>query len=176
MSCISFSLPAIPPTNGATTFSVDVNGEKLLTGFDVVSDALAAYVADERVFRDVSPASNGLLHLSFISERGAHALSTIETLSGIPKQRLPIRLVMQPTSFTDHKGQFWHPDNYYTDGYTSTKRMRITGTADPNIFMTSETEMRLYEAWQWHRAQGSGSGSQLQRRPGFAGAQRRLRQ
>jgi len=129
-----FFVAGEPPTNGGATFSVAVNGKNILTGFDVASDALGAYIADERIFRDISPASDGLLHLSFTSERGAPALNAIEILPGIPKQQLPIRLVMQPTSFTDHNGQFWHPDNYYMDGYTSSKSMQIAGTADPDIF------------------------------------------
>jgi hypothetical protein len=35
---------------------------------------------------------------------------------------------------TDHNGQLWHADNYYMEGYTSTKRTQISGTPDPDIF------------------------------------------
>ena len=121
-------------TSGPATFSVHINGDDVLPAFDVRSDALGANVADERIFRDVSPASNGLLRLGFNSERGTASLNAIEILPGTPHQQLPIRLVMQPRSFTDHDGQFWHPDNYFLDGYTSTKPAQISGTADPDIF------------------------------------------
>jgi hypothetical protein len=123
-----------PPSNGASTFTVSINGERVLSGFDVNSDALGANIADERIFRDVSPGSDGYLRLNFDSERSTASLNALEVLPGTPHQQLPIRLVMQPESFTDHGGQFWHPDNYYMGGYTSTKRTGIAGTTDPDIF------------------------------------------
>lgn len=116
------------------TFSVGINGAPVLEGFDVNSDAMGPNVADERVFRDVSPAKDGYLHLTFTSEMGAPALNAIEVLPGLPHQQLPIRLITQPISFTDNGGQFWHPDNYFMGGYTSTRRQRIEGTSDPGLF------------------------------------------
>ena len=123
-----------PPSNGATSFSVHANGEALLSGFDINIDALGANVADERVFRDISPGSDGILHIVFASERGTPSLSAIEILPGAPHRQLPIRLVVQPRSFTDQNGDFWHPDDYYMDGYASSKGTEITGTPDPDLF------------------------------------------
>ena len=131
-----FFVATEPASNSASTFTVDVNGERFLSGFDVNSDAQGANIADERVFRDVSPDSNGLLHVGFTSERATASLSAIEILPGIPHKQLPIRIVTQPTSLTDHSGQLWHADNYYMDGYTSTKRTSISGTPDPDIYAT----------------------------------------
>ncbi len=117
-----------------STFSVGINGNPVLAGFDVNSDALGENIADERIFRDVSPGKDGFLHLSFTAERGAPALNALEVLPGIPHKQLPIRLVTQPTSFTDHNGQFWHPDNYYMNGRLSTQRQQIAGSPDPDLF------------------------------------------
>jgi hypothetical protein len=117
-----------------STFSVSVNGDKVLEGFDVRSDALGANIADERVLRDISPASDGMLHLSFIEQRGLAMLSAIEILPGTLHRQLPIRLVAQPTPYTDHSGQFWRPDDHYMNGYTGAKRMKIEGTPDPDLF------------------------------------------
>lgn len=121
-------------SNDLSTISIYVNGDNVLPGFDIRSDALGPNIADERVFRDVSPASNGLLHLGFTSERAPATLSAIEILPGTPHRQLPVRLVTQPRSFTDHNGQFWHPDDDFLDGYTSKKGTRITGTSDPDLF------------------------------------------
>ena len=129
-----FFVATEPASNSASTFTVDINGEKVLSGFDVNSDALGANIADERIFRDVSPGKNGFLHIGFTSERATPSLSAIEILPGIPHRQLPVRIVVQPTSLTDHSGQLWHADNYYMDGYTSTKRTRVSGTPDPDIF------------------------------------------
>jgi hypothetical protein len=121
-------------SNDLSTFSIYINGDNVLPAFDIRSDALGANIADERVLRDVSPASNGLLHLGFTSERAPATLSAIEILPGTPHRQLPIRLVTQSRSFTDHNGQFWHPDDDFLDGYTSKKGTRITGTSDPDLF------------------------------------------
>jgi hypothetical protein len=117
-----------------STFSVSVNGEHILQGFDINSDALGENIADERIFRDVSPSKDGVLHLGFTSERGAPALNALEILPGTPGQQLPIRLAMQLTSFTDHKGHVWHPDNYFLSGRLSSQRQQIGGTLDPDLF------------------------------------------
>jgi hypothetical protein len=117
-----------------TTFTVSVNGERVMPGFDVNSDALGENIADERILRDVSPDKDGYLHLAFTSERGAPALNALEILKGIPHKQLPIRLVTQLTAFTDHDGNLWHPDNYFMNGRLSAKRQQISGSPDPNLF------------------------------------------
>jgi hypothetical protein len=117
-----------------STFNVAVNGNQVLSGFDVDSDAMGFNVADEKVFRDISPASDGMVHLSFTNENAVPEVSGIEVLQGTPRKQLPIRLVMQPTPYTDHLGQVWHPDNYYTHGKPSLDRQPVTGTPDPDLF------------------------------------------
>lgn len=129
-----YFVSAEPNSSDFSTFSVHVNSDNVLSGFDVGSDALGADVADERIFRDVSPASDGFLHLAFTSERAPATLNAIEILPGTPGRQLPIRMVMQPRSFTDHNGQFWHPDDYYLDGHTSAKVVQISGSSDPDLF------------------------------------------
>lgn len=118
------------------TFNAKINGQVVLPGFDINSDALGENIADERVFRDVSPAADGMLHVSFASERGAPQINALEVLPGIPHKQLPIRIVMQRTSFTDHSGQFWQPDNYYMNGRLSEQRQEIAGSPDPDLFST----------------------------------------
>lgn len=120
--------------NGPATFTVFVNGKPILSGFDINLDDMGTNIADERIFRDISPDSDGFLHLAFGSERGTPALNAIEVLPGTAHRQLPIRLVAQPRSFTDQSGNHWHPDDYYMDGYTSTKRTQIVGTPDPDLF------------------------------------------
>jgi Malectin domain len=117
-----------------STFSIGINGTKVLAGFDVNSDALGENIADERIFRDVSPAKDGYLHLAFTSERGAPALNALEILPGIAHKQLPIRIVTQPTSFTDHDGNVWHSDTYYMSGRLSSQRQQIAGSPDPQLF------------------------------------------
>jgi len=123
-------------SDSLSTFNVRINGNLVLRGFDINSDALGEDIADERIFRDVSPASDGILHIAFASERGAPHLNALELLPGIPHKQLPIRLVMQRTSFTDHNGQFWHPDDYFVNGRLSDQRQEVAGSPDPELFAT----------------------------------------
>lgn len=117
-----------------STFTVRINGNLVLTGFDINSDAMGENIADERIFRDVSPAADGMLHIDFASERGAPKINAIEVQPGIPHKQLPVRLVMQRTSFTDHNGQIWQPDNYYMNGRLSDQRQEVTNSSDPDLF------------------------------------------
>jgi hypothetical protein len=117
-----------------STFNVKINGALALQGFDINSDALGENIADERIFRDVSPASDGMLHIAFSSERGAPQLNALEVLPGLPHKQLPIRLVMQRTSFTDHNGQFWHQDDYFMNGRLSDERHQVAGSPEPDLF------------------------------------------
>jgi hypothetical protein len=119
-----------------STFTMRINGNLILTGFDINSDAMGENIADERIFRDVTPAADGMLHIDFASERGAPKLNAIEIVPGIAHKQLPIRLAMQRTSYTDHSGQFWQPDNYSMNGRLSDQRQEIAGSPDPDLFST----------------------------------------
>jgi Malectin domain len=117
-----------------STFNVRINGSLLLQGFDINSDSLGENIADERIFRDVTPAADGMVHISFASERGAPQLNALELVPGVLHKQLPIRLLMQRTSFTDHKGQVWHADDYFTNGRLSDQHQLVTGAPDPDLF------------------------------------------
>lgn len=123
-----------PNLETLSTFSVVANSQPLLTGFDIATDAMGVNTADERVFRDISPGRDGILHLYFTSERAPAELNALEVLPGLPHSLLPIRIVTQPVSFTDHLGQFWHPDNYFLGGYTAQGQEVMTGIPDPGLY------------------------------------------
>jgi hypothetical protein len=106
----------------------------LLSGFDIYTDAGGLNVADERIFRDISPGPDGMLHLNFTSLTGTSELSALSILPGLPHKQLPIRIVAQPTSYTDRSGHFWSPDNYYLGGYDSQKLAPVTGTSNPDLY------------------------------------------
>jgi hypothetical protein len=139
-----YFLAVDPNATEPSTFSVSANGHPLLSGFDINSDAMGPKIADERVFRDISPGSDGILHLDFNSESAPAMVNAIEILPGLPHSLLPIRIITQPTSFTDETGHFWHPDNYYMGGYTSQKQMAVTGTPDPALYSAERYDHFTY--------------------------------
>jgi hypothetical protein len=91
-------------------------------------------VADERIFRDVSPGADGKLNLSFEGVSGKPIINALEIVPGQPHRQLPIRITTQPTPFLDRAGNVWSPDNYFLGGQSSLPKPRVTGTADPGLF------------------------------------------
>ena len=116
------------------SFDVLLNGQPLLTAFDVNISARGADVAEEKVFRDVSPDEESYVRLRFTNQIGTPALSALELTPGTPGKLNPIRILAQPTSFVDHKGQRWRADDYYLNGFRSTERRKVSGTDDPELF------------------------------------------
>ena len=74
---------------------------------------MAADVAEEQVFRDVTPGEDGFVRLWFSNQAGSPLLNALELTPGIPGKLKPIRILTQPTSFVDHKGQRWRADDYF---------------------------------------------------------------
>ena len=130
-----FSTP-VRVNEGAPSFTVWINGNAVLQGFDINADALGENIADECVFRDVSPGENGFLRLGFSSVTGPPTLNAVEILPGLPHKQLPIRLIMQTTPFTDHKGRVWHPDDYFMNGRLSYPTRPLLDSPDPDLFST----------------------------------------
>jgi hypothetical protein len=128
-----FSIP-ISTTDAISTFSVAINGENVLPGFDISMDALGGDVADERVFRDVSPEPDGHLRVDFSGALAPPTLSAMEVLPSVRHAQLPIRLIMQTTTLTDPKGQVWYPDNYYMNGHLSSRTHPLLDSPDPDLF------------------------------------------
>jgi hypothetical protein len=115
-------------------FNVALNSKPLLQAYDVTMSANGADVADEQVFRDVSPDAEGLMRLWFSNQVGTPMLNALEVVPGVPGKLRPIRILAQPTSFVDHKGQRWRADDYFLGGFRSTTRRKVAGTEDPELF------------------------------------------
>jgi len=129
-----FFSTALRVSDGTFTFNVWVNDELVLPAFDINSDAMGEDIADERVFRDVSPQPDGFLRIKCASANGPPALNAIEILPGTPHAQLPIRLIEQTTPFTDRQGQFWQPDSYFMLGHLSSHTHPLLNSADPDLF------------------------------------------
>jgi|SRR6266496_364037 len=128
-----FSTP-VRATEGSTAFNVAINGEFSLVAFDVNTDALGENVADERVFRDVSPDKDGFLRIVFSGANGVPTLSAIEILPGVPHAQTPIRLIMQTTPYTDRQGRLWQPDDYFMNGRLSSQSHPLQDSLEPDLF------------------------------------------
>jgi hypothetical protein len=116
------------------TFQLRMNGQTVLNDFDIVNDAEGENIADERVFRDVSPASDGKLHLEFASERGVPVISAIKIVPGVAHKQLPIRILTQNSAFVDHVGNQWQRDNFFFSGKMKLLLHDVEQTPDPGLY------------------------------------------
>jgi len=130
---------------GQRLFRVAVNGKRILDLFDVVADAAGSNTSDERVFRDISPADDGFLHLSFSPVRGSAMLSGIEVLPVSAGKVRPVRIRAGWTSaWQDSAGQQWQADRYFLGGNAL---VRTTNPAQQSNSIAPE--MALYASERW---------------------------
>jgi len=118
---------------GSRAFSVQINGRSVTDRLDVVGEA-GASAADIKVYRDVAPASDGRIHISFVSIVGVPFLNAIEITPGTPGKLQPVRIVAQPRGYTDAHGRYWEPDRYATGGVIVARTQPPEGAADPGLW------------------------------------------
>jgi hypothetical protein len=122
---------------GSRIMTVRANGKTLLTRFDIVADAGASRTADVKVFTDIQPAPDGLLHLEFAGEDGKQAiLSAIEILPGFRGHIRPVRLLARQTPYYSNDSHWWSPDSYFEGGQLATYTTPVKGTDDPELYET----------------------------------------
>src|SRR5437016_4196999 len=117
-------------------FDILANGKPLVSGLDVVTDAPGANTADIKVYKDISPAPDGFLHLTFpraIKENSF--LNAIEILPGIPGRLHPVRIMARDTSVNTKDGKPWGADSHFIRGQRVTRAEAIKGAADPELYM-----------------------------------------
>lgn len=130
---------------GQRLFRVYANGNRILGGFDVVADANGTNIADERVFRNISPAEDGVLHLSFGSLRSTAMLSGIEVLPVSAGRVNPVRIrAGWASSWQDSAGQQWQSDSYFLGGNAL---LRTTNPAQESNSIAPD--MALYASERW---------------------------
>jgi hypothetical protein len=114
-------------------FDVAMNGKPLLAGFDVISDS-GSGVADVKVFKDVSPASDGKLHLAFSPETNPAFVNAIEILHAEPGKMLPIRIVASEHGLKDSQNRSWDPDHYAQGGQLIARPESNVAGSDVELF------------------------------------------
>ncbi len=96
---------------------VGLNGKTILSMFDVLSEAGAPNRQHVRVFRDVTPGTDGLVRLTFEPMSDAPAvLMALELLPTKPGRVRPIRIVAQQKNVIDSEGAVWSAEQYAVGG------------------------------------------------------------
>ena len=113
--------------------AVDRKG-RILSEFDIISDAGGPAIADERVFKDISPGPDGLLRIRFMTVNFMSLVNAIEIEPARPHRLNPIRLVAQDRSCKDSHEHIWYPENYWMGGQPGVHSASIDGTEDPELY------------------------------------------
>ena len=121
---------------GSRTMTVTANGETVLHDFDVLADAGGERTAEVKVFHDISPASDGQLHLSFAGRSGSAMVSAIEILPGVRGHLRPVRIVARDVPYYSNDSRWWSPDAYFKGGQISGSQESAQGTDDPEFYET----------------------------------------
>jgi hypothetical protein len=127
-----------PEEGGETSriFDVYVNGTLILERFDIFADAGGGGIVDERVFKDISPAADGRLHLSFRSFKDDALLSGIEIVPGIPGRLRPIRITTRTSSYLSPDQQLWGPDRFFRGGRSVVRLNPVGAARDPELYQS----------------------------------------
>jgi hypothetical protein len=130
---------------GQRIFRVSANGVPILEEFDVLADAAGANTANERVFKNISPAEDGFLHLHFLPMKGSAFVNGIEVLPVSPGDVRSVRVrAGWPTSWQDRAGQQWLADSYFLGGNS------LVRTANPlQASYSTLPEAALYASERW---------------------------
>ncbi len=115
-------------------FSVFLNDRPILTEFDILSDAGGNLRALTRIFKGVSAAGDGKIHLKFRRKFDQPIVNAIELEPEVGGRMNPVRIVMQTSPYVDHAGRLWAPDQYAVGGLLDTHQQTAVDTADPHLF------------------------------------------
>lgn len=122
---------------GETTrvFRLSANGGELLPFLDVIADAGGSNTADIKVFKDIQPASDGMLHLAFLTwNNEVPFVNGIEIMPSRPGAIRPIQFLARETGYTDRNGQFWSSDRYFHNGVQVQRHDAVSKTEDETLY------------------------------------------
>lgn len=103
-------------------FHVEANGKRILSEYDVLNEAFDANTATARLFRDITPAADGKLHLDFLpSTSGKPFVNGLVLRPGTVGRIRPIRIVCRTQAFRDSQNVLWESDHFFRGGVQITR-------------------------------------------------------
>jgi hypothetical protein len=99
---------------------------------DVVDDAGGNDSAITKVFPDVTPQSDGMIHLDFATPESF--VNAVEILPGVPHRMLPVRVTAGPSLYGDSNGNVWLPDRYFFGGRVTRYAGNLSKIPDGGIY------------------------------------------
>ncbi len=160
------------------SFRIRINGKTAVEELDAIVEAGAPRAVTARTWRDVSPASDGMLHLEFEPVSTAAVLSALSVVPGNQGRLRPIRIAAREEPYTDSEGHVWLSDRFFSGGRLVKRIEPIQGTEDPELYRgerygrltyaipvpadsTYTAVFHFAETWFGSRLGGGGEGSRL---------------
>src|ERR1022692_3189942 len=122
---------------GETTriFQIRANGGALMNSLDVTSDAAGSNTADIKVFKDIRPADDGMLHLEFATlNNEVPFVNGIEIAPSQPGMIRPIRILARDSGYTDRNTLSWSSDRYFHSGVQVQRHDPVAGSDDEALY------------------------------------------
>lgn len=116
-------------------FGIMANDQPLIRPLDIFSEAEGNRIAEIKVFKDIKPADDGVLHLRFYS--WTHSKSLVNAIEILPAQLgaiRPIRFSAHDKSIFTNDGREWLPDSYFKGGRLLPRPGNLTGAVDPVLY------------------------------------------
>jgi hypothetical protein len=123
-----------PGGENSRVMDVSLNGAVILRQFDIYADAGGSDVGHIRAFRDVSPASDGMVHIRLVGLNDRALINAIELTPQPPTGIRPIRMLAGLSPFVDRQGAVWQPDDFVMGGELIIRNELAAGTADPELY------------------------------------------
>jgi len=161
-------------------FRILVDNQQLGRNLDVISDAPGSNTADIKVFRDIQPGDDGMLHLQFVaSVNNVPFVNGIEIVPSRPGAIRPIRILARDSAFTDEKNRLWSADRYFHGGMLVQRHDPVGGADDEGLYQNErfgnfsyiipvalggryDVTLKFCEAWMGpDRTGGGGIGSRV---------------
>src|SRR5690348_9709697 len=92
---------------GSRVMNISANSKLLINNLDVLTDASGGRTADVKVFTDISPANDGILHLSFASVNGRSMVSAIESMPTYRGRTTTVRIVARDVPYRSNNRNGW---------------------------------------------------------------------
>jgi hypothetical protein len=116
-------------------FQIRTNGAVLIGTLDVTSDAGGSNTADIKVFRDIQPAADGMLHLEFLhGNNEVPFVNAIEILPSKPGAIRPVRILARDGAHTDQSSRPWSADRYFHNGVLVQRHEPVANTEEETLY------------------------------------------
>jgi hypothetical protein len=134
---------------GKRSFKVVINGQEVLSNFDIVAAAGGAYKPIDKSFP--VNVSTGTLVVQFVTLTDAAMVNAIEVLAaGSPPSSPPpsgslLRVNTGGATYTDSTGAVWSADSGYSAGNTYATSQTIAGTTMSPLYQTVRYDSKPFQ-------------------------------